>query len=110
VSGPKFENLEGARSKTRGFEKAAGSRANDESDRSARRAYKEVTMKLIVRTRHLELTPETHQAIRQRLYTAFARISPWIRTVDVTIADINGPKGGADKQCRLRVRGRAIPY
>lgn len=66
-------------------------------------------MKLTVRTRHLELSPETSAEIRQRLYTAFARISPWIRAVDVTVADINGPKGGADKQCRLRIRGRSIP-
>jgi hypothetical protein len=66
-------------------------------------------MKLTVRTRHLDLTPEATVEIRQRLYTAFGRISPWIRAVDVTIADINGPKGGADKQCRLRIRGRSIP-
>lgn len=66
-------------------------------------------MKLTIRTRHLELTPETSEEIRQRLYTAFARISPWIRAADVTIADINGPKGGADKQCRMRIRGRSIP-
>ncbi|MGE0401646.1 MAG: HPF/RaiA family ribosome-associated protein [Kofleriaceae bacterium] len=66
-------------------------------------------MKLTIRTRHLEITPETSEEIRQRLYNAFARISPWIRAVDVTIVDINGPKGGADKQCRLRVRGRSIP-
>jgi hypothetical protein len=65
-------------------------------------------MKLTIRTRHLILTPETHNEIRHRLYVAFGRISPWIRAVDVTLTDINGPKGGADKQCRLRVRGRGM--
>jgi hypothetical protein len=65
-------------------------------------------MKLTIRTRHLLLTPETHDEIRQRIYLAFGRISPWIRTVDVTLADINGPRGGADKQCRLRIRGRGM--
>ena len=34
---------------------------------------------------------------------------PWIRTVDVTITDVNGPKGGADKLCRVRVSGHGIP-
>lgn len=66
-------------------------------------------MKLDLRTRHLDLTTEIVDKIRRRVYAAFARISPWIRAVDVTLVDINGPKGGADKQCRLRVRGRAIP-
>jgi ribosome-associated translation inhibitor RaiA len=65
-------------------------------------------MKLSIRTRHLTLTPETHEEIRSRIYHAFGRISPWVRAVDVTLADTNGPKGGADKQCRLRVRGRGI--
>lgn len=66
-------------------------------------------MNLTIRTRHVHLTPVLHEQIRHRLYTAFGRISPWIRAVDVTISDINGPKGGLDKQCRLRVRGRSIP-
>jgi|MudIll2142460700_1097286.scaffolds.fasta_scaffold07786_2 hypothetical protein len=66
-------------------------------------------MKLSIRTRHLSLSPETQTELRQRVVVAFARISPWVRAVDITVADINGPKGGADKQCRLRVRGRSIP-
>jgi hypothetical protein len=66
-------------------------------------------MKLDLRTRHLVLTPETRDEVRRRIYTALARISPWIRAVDVTVTDINGPRAGADKQCRLRIRGRSIP-
>jgi putative sigma-54 modulation protein len=62
-------------------------------------------MKLMIRTRQLVLTPEMHIQIRRTIGLAFARISPWIRAVDVTLTDINGPKGGADKQCRLRIRG-----
>jgi putative sigma-54 modulation protein len=65
-------------------------------------------MKLTIRTRHLELTPATHDEVRRRTFVAFGRISPWIRSVDITLADINGPKGGADKQCRLRIRGRGM--
>lgn len=65
-------------------------------------------MKLTIRTRHLLLAPETHEDIRRRIDLAFARIRPWIRDIDITLADINGPKGGADKQCRLRIRGRGV--
>jgi len=66
-------------------------------------------MKLALRFRHVVLSPEARQKILDRVASALARISPWIRSVDVTVTDVNGPKGGADKQCRLRIRGRSIP-
>jgi hypothetical protein len=66
-------------------------------------------MKLNIRTRHLSLSPEVLAELRRRVTVAFARISPWLRTVDITVEDINGPKGGADKQVLLRLRGRGIP-
>jgi putative sigma-54 modulation protein len=65
-------------------------------------------MKLTIRTRHLELSPELRDQLHRRIQFALGRLSPAIRTVDVTVADINGPKGGDDKQCRIRVRGQAI--
>lgn len=65
-------------------------------------------MKLTIRARHLELTPETHDAIRHRIESAFRRLSPWIRSVAVTLTDLNGPKGGADKHCRVRARGSSM--
>lgn len=65
-------------------------------------------MKIRIRTRNLLLTPETHDEIRQRLHSALGRISPRILAVDVTITDINGPRGGADKQCRMRIHGEEL--
>jgi hypothetical protein len=66
-------------------------------------------MKLDIRTRHLSLSPAVLAELRRRVTVALARISPWVRTLDITVEDINGPKGGADKQVRVRLRGRAIP-
>ena len=66
-------------------------------------------MKLTIRTRHLHLTPELQEQLRRRLSFALGRMATAIRAVDVTITDINGPKGGADKQCRVRVRGPGLP-
>lgn len=65
-------------------------------------------MQLTIRTRHLSLSPETQEELRRRILLAFARVRLWVRDVDVTLADVNGPRGGADKQCRLRVRGRSV--
>ena len=66
-------------------------------------------MKIDIRARHLVLTPEARAEAHRRTTTSLARLSPWIRAVDVRISDINGPKGGADKLCRVRIRGRSIP-
>lgn len=66
-------------------------------------------MQLALRLRHLVLPRESRDKILARVAGALARIRPWIRSVDVTITDINGPRGGPDKQCRVRIRGRSIP-
>ena len=60
-------------------------------------------MKLTIRARHIDLSPELHDQLQRRLDSALGRLATAIRAVDVTIADINGPKGGPDKQCRIRV-------
>ena len=66
-------------------------------------------MKLTIRTRHLHLTPELQDQIRRRLGFALGRVAAAIRAIEVTLTDINGPRGGADKQCRVRVRGPGLP-
>lgn len=66
-------------------------------------------MKIDIRARHLALSPEHLEEVHRRIHAALARISPMIRSVGVTIADINGPRGGADKKCIVRVRGRSVP-
>lgn len=65
-------------------------------------------MKLTILARHLDLGPELRDQLHRRLDFALGRLATAIRAVDVTIADINGPKGGADKQCRIRVRGPSL--
>ena len=40
---------------------------------------------------------------RQKLEVALARFAPRIRDVDVTLIDLNGPRGGVDKRCRVVV-------
>ncbi len=41
--------------------------------------------------------------IRQRIEHAFGRIRKRIRHVDVFINDVNGPRGGPDKRCVIKV-------
>ena len=65
-------------------------------------------MKLTIRSRHVLLTPALRDLIQRRLELAFSRIALEIRSVHCTITDINGPRGGPDKQVRLRVRARSL--
>ncbi len=65
-------------------------------------------MKLTIRARHLDLSPELRDQLQRRLDFALGRLATAIRAVDVTIVDINGPKGGADKRCRIHVRGPSL--
>lgn len=39
---------------------------------------------------------------------ALARFGPKIRHIDVMLSDINGPKGGEDKRCRVKLSFDAL--
>lgn len=66
-------------------------------------------MKLVIRARALELTSDLRDAVTRRIGFALSRLASAIDAVDVTLADINGPRGGLDKVCRIRVRGPGLP-
>ena len=66
-------------------------------------------MKIVIRARDLELTPDLRDRVRRRTLFALGRLGPAVRTVDVTLADVNGPRGGVDKLCRMRIKGDHLP-
>lgn len=61
-------------------------------------------MKLEIRRQSVEVSDEVQGYIERRLMFALGRFSPRIQRVDVYLADLNGPKGGEDKRCRLVAR------
>ncbi|HEY3353070.1 MAG TPA: HPF/RaiA family ribosome-associated protein [Polyangia bacterium] len=48
---------------------------------------------------------ELQEQVERRLRFALGRFGHWIRGVIVRLVDLNGPKGGVDKRCRVEVRG-----
>ena len=63
-------------------------------------------MKIDVRFRDLEHSDALRDHAVRRIHFHLGRFRHEISSVQVRISDINGPKGGVDKQCQVTVRGR----
>lgn len=53
--------------------------------------------------RNIGLTADQQVSVERCIQFAFDRFESHIRTVDVSLSDINGPKGGDDLQCRMKI-------
>lgn len=60
-------------------------------------------MELNLRALHLPVPQPLEEHVRSRLDFALGHFSGQIRRVDVRLADLNGPRGGVDKRCRVSV-------
>lgn len=65
-------------------------------------------MELSIRTRDFELTRAFRAWVTRRLAFALANFQDHIEDTSVYLMDLNGPKGGVDKLCQVRVRARGI--
>jgi ribosomal subunit interface protein len=61
-------------------------------------------MKLIITGKRVKLDEALREHIERRVYFALSRFSPRIARVSVTVEDVNGPRGGIDKRCRILVK------
>jgi putative sigma-54 modulation protein len=60
-------------------------------------------MQLEMRGVDFELDDELAGHIERRLQFALGRFAARIRRLTVQLADVNGPRGGIDKRCRIAV-------
>ncbi|HKV78719.1 MAG TPA: HPF/RaiA family ribosome-associated protein [Candidatus Sulfotelmatobacter sp.] len=60
-------------------------------------------MRLEIRIQKVDLPKEVERYIARRLQFCLGRFDVRIRSITVRIFDINGPRGGADKRCRVAV-------
>jgi ribosome-associated translation inhibitor RaiA len=69
-------------------------------------------MRLEIRRRGVKVTEELRTYLKERLRLALGRFGRYIGLVRVYLRDVNGPRGGADKKCRIVVelppRGRVV--
>jgi len=68
-------------------------------------------MQLRIQGRHLLLTDALHDYTSRRVRFALNRIAHRVKQVFVRFTNVNGPRGGEDKKCQVRVvlaSGRAL--
>ena len=61
-------------------------------------------MRLVIRSKNVRLHDSLRESVELRMRFALTRFNERIRDVVVTLADVNGPRGGIDKRCRVVVR------
>ncbi len=60
-------------------------------------------MRLMVRSLNVKVTPTLQDYISRRLEFALRRFSAHIDRVAINLTDLNGPKGGLDQHCVVKV-------
>jgi putative sigma-54 modulation protein len=68
-----------------------------------RHSTKEAFMQIEIRSAKVEITPAHRDLVRRRASFALSRLKPRVERVDVRFEDVNGTRGGVDKQCRVLV-------
>jgi len=63
-------------------------------------------MKIHVRSKQLAVDEALRRHIERRLEFSLGRFAHRIMRVTVQLSDVNGPRGGEDKVCRIEVRLR----
>ena len=60
-------------------------------------------MKIAIRCSGFSLTSAIAGRVRKRLDFLLGRGFRRLRRVDVTLSDLNGPRGGVDKRCQIKI-------
>ena len=60
-------------------------------------------MRLRMAARGIELSVDLADYVRRRAHFSLGRFAGRIRSLSIRLADVNGPRGGIDKLCDIRL-------
>lgn len=66
-------------------------------------------MELTITDLNVDINSENMSLIREKAHKVFNKVCDNIQKVTITINDINGPKGGKDKLCKVVLFVRGMP-
>ena len=66
-------------------------------------------MELTITDLNVELSNENLSRVKQKARHMFSKIGDSVQKIKVIIDDINGPKGGKDKHCRVVIQTIGMP-
>ena len=69
---------------------------------------KEHAMRVEVRGKGVEITAGLRELVERRAHFSLGRRADQLERVQVWLEDVNGPKGGDDKRCRVRLAGPGL--
>ena len=67
-------------------------------------------MKFEIVSRDFELTDSLRAYIERRINFTFSGRFDQIKSIQVRLSDINGPRGGIDKRCRIQIAVPRLKY
>ncbi len=60
-------------------------------------------MRIQILDRNVGITQNLREHIDRCLQFAFDRFGSHIQSIDISLSDVNGPRGGDDLQCRMKI-------
>lgn len=63
-------------------------------------------MKIAINDKQRLLGLEAKDELKQRVARALNKFDRTVKSVHINVQDVNGPRGGSDKECRMLVRLR----
>ncbi|MFT7130449.1 MAG: putative sigma-54 modulation protein [Gammaproteobacteria bacterium] len=65
-------------------------------------------MNIHIHTKGFDLTSGIKGHIEKRIHFSLSRVQIRIDRIDIHLSDINGPKGGVDKQCNISIHPKKM--